>query len=79
MKTQGTFIDFILKKWLAIASGAGFILTSAYAGQWPEYSNREYEALFLKTGDCRPESMVAQEAAFFASIGLYFLTRNIIW
>ncbi len=30
LKTQATFIDFVLKEWLVIASGVGLILTVFY-------------------------------------------------
>ncbi|NOZ87554.1 MAG: hypothetical protein GXP49_15065 [Deltaproteobacteria bacterium] len=47
MKARGAFIDFILKKWLAIASGVGFTLTSLYIGHVPKYSTQEIEVLFI--------------------------------
>ncbi len=47
MKPQGTFIDFVLKEWLVIASGAGFALTSFYTKHFPVYSANETEVLFI--------------------------------
>ena len=47
MKTQATFIEFILKEWLLIASGAGLVLTSFYTKQLPTYSISELEVLFI--------------------------------
>ena len=47
MKTQITFIDFVLKEWLVIASGVGFALTSFYTKHFPVYSVNEIEVLFI--------------------------------
>jgi Na+/H+ antiporter NhaD/arsenite permease-like protein len=47
LKTQATFIDFILKEWLVIASGAGLVLTAFYAKHFPNYSFQEIEVLFI--------------------------------
>jgi len=47
LKAQNVLIDFILKEWILIASGVGFVLTSAYAGHFPAYSVREMQVLFI--------------------------------
>ncbi len=47
MKVQVTFIDFVLKEWLLIASGAGFALTTFYTKHFPVYSENEIEVLFI--------------------------------
>ncbi len=47
MKTQVTFIDFILKEWLVIASGAGLVITTFYAKHFPKYSAQEMQVLFI--------------------------------
>ncbi len=47
MKAQITFIDYVLKEWLIIASGAGFALTSLYTKHLPVYSVNEIEVLFI--------------------------------
>ncbi|NOZ73916.1 MAG: hypothetical protein GXO90_00845 [FCB group bacterium] len=47
MKHPDAIIDFILKEWLLIASGVGFVLTSIYAKNIPIYSIQEYEVLFV--------------------------------
>jgi len=40
-------IDFILKEWLLLASGAGLLLTSLHAGHPPAYSALEIQVLFI--------------------------------
>jgi len=35
LKAQSTFIDFVLKEWLVIASGVGLVLTSIYTRHFP--------------------------------------------
>ena len=47
MKTQISFIDFVLKEWLLVASGVGLVLTSVYIKRLPEYSANEMQVLFL--------------------------------
>ncbi len=47
MKAQVTFIDFVLKEWLVIASGVGLMLTSFYTKHLPVYSINEIEVLFI--------------------------------
>lgn len=47
MKTQSTFIDFVLKEWLLIASGIGLALTSVYIKNLPVYSIQELQVLFI--------------------------------
>jgi len=47
VKTQNTLFNFLLKEWLLIASGVGFVLTSAYTKHFPAYSIRELEVLFI--------------------------------
>ncbi len=47
MKGQGTFIDFVLKEWLLIVSGASLLLTSIYTRHFPTYSRQEFQVLFL--------------------------------
>jgi len=47
LKAQITFIDFVLKEWLVIASGAGFALTTFYTKHFPVYSVNEMEVLFI--------------------------------
>ena len=47
MKAQEKFIDFVLKEWLLIASGAGFALTSFYMKRVPAYSISEIQVLFI--------------------------------
>ena len=47
MKAQATFIDFILKEWLVIASGVGFVLTAFYTKRLPIYSINELQVLFI--------------------------------
>ncbi len=47
MKAQEKFIDFVLKEWLLIASGAGFALTSFYIKRVPAYSISELQVLFI--------------------------------
>jgi len=42
-----TFIDFILKEWLLIASGTGLILTTFYVKRFPDYSVQEIQVLFI--------------------------------
>ncbi len=47
MKAQTTFIDFLLKEWLLIASGVGLVLTAFYTRQFPVYSSNEKQVLFI--------------------------------
>jgi len=47
LKAQVTFIDFILKEWLLIASGTGLVLTALYAKHCPNYSAQEIQVLFI--------------------------------
>ena len=47
MKTQASFIDFVLKEWLVVASGVGLVLTCVYIKRMPEYSANEMQVLFL--------------------------------
>ncbi len=47
MKAQTTFIDFLLKEWLVIASGVGLVLTAFYTKQFPVYSSNEIQVLFI--------------------------------
>ena len=47
MKAKSTFIDFVLKEWLVITSGVGFILTSFYTRHLPVYSIKELQILFI--------------------------------
>jgi len=47
LKAQEKFIDFVLKEWLLIASGAGFALTSFYIKRVPAYSISELQVLFI--------------------------------
>ena len=47
LKTQATFIDFILKEWLVVASGVGLILTSLFIKHLPVYSIQELQVLFI--------------------------------
>ena len=47
MKTQTTFIDFVLKEWLVISSGVGLTLTAFYTKQLPVYSINEIQVLFI--------------------------------
>ncbi len=47
MKAQASFIDFVLKEWLIVASGAGLVLTSVYIKRLPAYSSDEMQVLFL--------------------------------
>ncbi len=47
LKTQATFIDFILKEWLVIVSGVGLTLTAFYTKQFPVYSINEIQVLFI--------------------------------
>lgn len=47
MKTQVAFIDFALKEWLVIVSGAGLVLTTFYTKHFPIYSAQEIEVLFI--------------------------------
>lgn len=47
MKVQASFIDFVLKEWLVVASGVGLVLTSVYIKRLPEYSSNEMQVLFL--------------------------------
>jgi len=47
LKIQSVVVDFILKDWLLIVSGVGFILTSVCTGHLPVYTFREMEVLFI--------------------------------
>ncbi len=47
MRTQATFIDFVLKEWLVVASGVGLVLTAFYTKHFPAYSINEIEVLFI--------------------------------
>jgi len=47
LKNQATFIDFILKEWLIIASGVGLALTAFYTKRFPAYSINEMQVLFI--------------------------------
>ncbi len=42
-----TFIDFILKEWLLVASGIGLAVTSVYTMRFPVYSTKELQVLFI--------------------------------
>jgi len=42
-----TFIDFVLKEWLLVASGVCFALLSLYAKHLPVYSLNELQVLFI--------------------------------
>ena len=47
LKHKLTFIDFVIKEWLLIASGVGFVLLSLYLKQLPNFSINELEVLFI--------------------------------
>jgi len=47
LKAQKTYIDFILKEWLLIASGTGLVLTAIYTKHFPVYSLQEMQILFI--------------------------------
>ena len=47
MKAQATFIDFVLREWLLIASGVGLALTTFYTKHFPVYSANEMQVLFI--------------------------------
>ncbi len=47
LKAQSIFIDFVLKEWLLIVSGVGFVLTSIYTKHFPVYSIQELQVLFI--------------------------------
>ncbi len=47
MKAQSVLLDFILREWLPIASGVGFLLTSLSVRHFPAYSIREMQVLFI--------------------------------
>lgn len=47
LKNQTTFIGFILKEWLVIASGVGLALTAFYTKRFPVYSINEMQVLFI--------------------------------
>ncbi len=47
LNPQGKFIDFILKQWLLVASGTGFVVTSVYVRHFPVYSTQELQVLFI--------------------------------
>ena len=47
MKAKATSLDFLLAHSLAIASGVGLVLTSAYAGRLPHYDASELKVLLL--------------------------------
>ncbi len=47
VKARVTFIDLILKNWLAITSGVGLVLTSFYTRHVPIYSIQELQVLFV--------------------------------
>jgi len=47
LRAQTTFIDFILKEWLVIASGVGLAMTTFYTKHFPSYSDQEIEVLFI--------------------------------
>ena len=47
LKVKRTFIDFILKEWLLIASGVGLAITSVYTKHFPVYSIQELQVLFI--------------------------------
>lgn len=47
MKAQATFIDFVLREWLVIASGVGLALTTFYTKHFPVYSANEMQVLFI--------------------------------
>ena len=44
---QGLLVEFVLKEWLLVFSGAGFILTSFFTGTLPSYSAEEFQVLFI--------------------------------
>ncbi|NOY53916.1 MAG: hypothetical protein GXP58_09910 [Deltaproteobacteria bacterium] len=44
---KDALFDFILKEWLLLASGTGFLLTSIYTGHPPVPSPREMQVLFI--------------------------------
>ena len=47
MKGQAVLIDFVLKEWLLVVSGAGLVLTSLAAGSIPVVSRQEIQVLFI--------------------------------
>ncbi len=47
MKTKFTLIDFVLREWLVIASGVGFVVTSLFIWQFPHYTLNEIKVLFI--------------------------------
>ncbi len=47
LNNRATFIDFILKEWLVIASGVGLALTAFYTKRFPVYSINEMQVLFI--------------------------------
>jgi len=47
LKAPSPLIDFVLKEWLVIASGAGLLLTSIYTRRFPACSIQELQVLFI--------------------------------
>ncbi len=47
LKNRTTFIDFILKEWLVIVSGVGFVVTAFFTKRLPVYSINEMQVLFI--------------------------------
>jgi len=47
LKDQNPIIDFILKEWLLMASGAGLLISSVFLERGPSYSTAEFEVLFI--------------------------------
>jgi len=47
LKDQNPLIDFMLKEWLLLASGAGLLLSSVFLERGPSYSIEEFEVLFI--------------------------------
>jgi Na+/H+ antiporter NhaD/arsenite permease-like protein len=47
LKPQDTWLHFILKEWLLLASAAGLVVTSAYLNRLPSFSVAEVQVLFI--------------------------------
>ena len=47
MKSQVTFIDFVLQEWLVFTAGIALVLTSFYTQHIPEYSVKELQVIFI--------------------------------
>jgi len=70
-------IDFILKEWLMITSGAGLLITSLYIKHLPDYSPEEIQILFILYA-LFIATQGLQQSGLTAKISSFIINRSMV-